>query len=270
METIKVILCFVALFWNGVGSCEDIIRMATTTSTENSGLLDVLNPVFEKQTGVRMDVIAVGTGKALRLGANGDVDVLLVHAPVAEKQFVKAGFGIDRSAVMHNDFVLIGPATDPAGVKSAISAAQALRAIAGNQSLFISRGDDSGTHKKELDLWQRTGIDPGGVWYLAVGQGMGTVLRISNDKQAYTLTDRGTFIAYQDKLDLEVLFQGDESLFNPYHAIAINPKRFPHVRYDLASEYIKFITGANAQALIDAYKKSGQQLFYPDINLAEQ
>lgn len=264
MKKLNLFLLIFSILFYRVSYAEDVLRMATTTSTENSGLLNVLNPIFEKRNNIRMDVIAVGTGKALKLGQNGDVDILFVHAPSAEQIFVKEGFGVDRKAVMHNDFVLVGPAEDPAGIKSASSAAQALNKIAANQKLFISRGDDSGTHKKEKSLWQQVGLNPKGSWYLAVGQGMGAVLRIANDKQAYTLTDRGTFIAYQDKIDLDILFEGDESLFNPYHIIAINPKRFSHVRYDLAKQYIDFVTSAKAKKIIADFKKSGQQLFYPD------
>lgn len=240
------------------------LKMSTTTSTENSGLLAVLNPAFEKKHNVRMDVIAVGTGKALRIGGNGDVDVVFVHAPAAELKYVKEGLFIDRSAVMHNDFVIVGPESDPAGIASAKSATDALAKIATSGSPFISRGDDSGTHKKEKTLWVAAGIMPAGNWYQAAGQGMGAVLRIADDKQAYALTDRGTQIAYSDKMALKVKFEGDSALFNPYHVMAVNPENHPHVRYDLAKKYIDFVTSEEGQAIIAGFRKGGEQLFYPD------
>ncbi|MGR9116186.1 MAG: substrate-binding domain-containing protein [Gammaproteobacteria bacterium] len=243
---------------------ENVMRMSTTTSTENSGLLSVLNPVFEKKYDVRLDVIAVGTGKALKLAENGDVDLVFVHAPKAEEAFVAAGFGVDRKAVMHNDFVLIGTKSDPAGIKGSDSAIEAFRRISRGAAAFISRGDDSGTDKKEKALWRVAGIIPEGSWYISTGQGMGAVLQIADEKQAYTLTDRGTYIAYQEKIELEILFEGDEALFNPYHVIAVNPQRYPEVKYNLAKKYIEFVTSAEGQSIIAGFKKAGQQLFYPD------
>lgn len=243
---------------------QERLRMATTTSTENSGLLDVLNPEFEQAHNAVVDVIAVGTGKALKLGENGDVDIVFVHAPLAEEEFIEAGFGVDRAAVMHNDFVITGPADDPAGVADTTSAAEALQTISQAGATFVSRGDDSGTHKKEKQLWDEAGIEPGGEWYLAIGQGMGAVLQIADDKQAYALTDRGTYIAYGDKIDLEIISEGDKALFNPYHIIAVNPQRHPHVKYNLATDYIDFVTGEKGQKLIKDYRMQGKQLFYPD------
>jgi len=242
----------------------DILRLSTTTSTENSGLLAVLNPIFEKKYQARVDVIAVGTGKALKLGENGDVDVVFVHAPAAEIAFVEAGYSIDRKAVMHNDFVLLGAKTDKAQLKSATTAVEALQKIATHKAKFISRGDDSGTHKKEKHLWKLANQQPIGDWYLSVGQGMGAVLKIADEKQAYTLTDRGTYIAYQDKIDLEILFSGDKALFNPYHIMAVNPERYDTANYPLAKKYIDFVISAIGQKIIGGYKKKGQQLFYPD------
>jgi len=242
---------------------QERLRMATTTSTENSGLLDVLNPAFEQQHDAVVDVIAVGTGKALKLGENGDVDIVFVHAPPAEEKFVAAGHGVDRTAVMHNDFVIIGPPDDPAGIAGTASAAGALQKISEEGATFVSRGDDSGTHKQEKQLWQETGIEPGSDWYLAVGQGMGAVLQIADDRQGYALSDRGTFIAYEKKIDLVVLSEGDEPLFNPYHIIAINPERHPHVNYDLASAYIDYVTGEEGQRTIKEYRMRGKKLFYP-------
>ncbi len=240
------------------------LKLSTTTSTENSGLLAVLNPAFEAKYDVKIDVIAVGTGKALKIGSNGDVDVVFVHAPTAELKYVQSGDFIDRKAVMHNDFVIVGPEADPAKLAQAVSAADALQRIAKTQANFISRGDDSGTHKKEKNLWKIAAIEPQGEWYIAAGQGMGAVLKIADEKQAYALTDRGTQIAYADKMSLKVLFEGDEGLFNPYHVMAVNPEKHNHVKYDLASKYIEFVTGEQGQAIIAGFRKSDQQLFYPD------
>ncbi len=260
----KKLLLSVLLLWSIQVHAVEILRMSTTTSTENSGLLAVLNPVFEKKYNARIKVIAVGTGKALKLGANGDVDVVFVHAPAAEIAFVEAGYGIDRKAVMHNDFVLLGAKTDIAQIKTATTAVDALQKIATHQANFISRGDDSGTHKKERALWGKVQIQPQGDWYLSVGQGMGAVLKIADEKQAYTLADRGTYLAYQDKIDLEVLFANDKALFNPYHIIAVNPERYDTVNYLLAKKYIDFVISAAGQKIIGDYQKKGQQLFYPD------
>jgi len=252
------------IFFNSVCTAEDILKMSTTTSTENSGLLATLNPAFEKKFNVKLHVIAVGTGKALKIGANGDVDVVFVHAPDAELKYVEQGYFIDRSEVMHNDFVIVGPTNDPAEAKTADSALSAFRKIASHHAVFISRGDDSGTHKKEREIWKKTAINPQGNWYLSVGQGMGAVLRMADDKQAYALTDRGTQIAYSDKITIKVLFEGDPTLFNPYHIMAVSPEKHSHVRYDLAKKYIEFVTGKEGQSIIKNYRLGGQQLFYPD------
>jgi len=240
------------------------LKLSTTTSTDNSGLLAVLNPVFEDKYGVRVDVIAVGTGKALKIGGNGDVDVVFVHAPAAELKYVEQGDFIDRKAVMHNDFVIVGSKSDPANLAQAESASQALQLIAKNKTDFISRGDDSGTHKKENILWTQAEIKPEGNWYIQAGQGMGAVLKIADEKQAYALTDRGTQIAYAEKMSLVVKFEGDETLFNPYHVMAVNPEKHSHVNYDLAKKYIEFVTSIQGQKIITNFKKGGQQLFYPD------
>jgi len=262
--TFIVFLLSLLLVFSQSVSAEDRLRLSTTTSTENSGLLAVLNPIFEQQNSIRVEVIAVGTGKALRIGGNGDVDVVFVHAPEAELEYVKKGDFIDRSAVMHNDFVIVGPAHDPAAIGTATRVIEALSKIARSQSSFISRGDDSGTHKKEKQLWQQAKLDPKGDWYAAAGQGMGAVLRIADDKQGYTLTDRGTQIAYSDKVTLNILFEGDSALFNPYHIMAVNPAKHPSVKYELATKYINFVISPQGQKIIADYKKSGQQLFHPD------
>jgi len=240
------------------------LRMSTTTSTENSGLMAVLHPVFEKRYGVKIDVIAVGTGKALKIGSRGDVDAVFVHAPAAELQYVASGHFIDRRTVMYNDFVLIGPKSDPAGISEATSVEEALKRVMLSEAKFVSRGDDSGTHKKEIALWQEAGVLPVGRWYIQAGQGMGAVIKIADEIGAYTLTDRGTQIAFEDKIDLVVLYQGDPPLFNPYHIMAVNPEKHPHANYHMAMKYIDFVTGEEGQVLIRDFRIKSQPLFYPD------
>jgi len=241
------------------------LRLATTTSTDNTGLLAELHPPFEARYNVKIHVIAVGTGQALRLGENGDVDVVMVHAPAAEIGFVRKGFGVQRLPIMHNDFVLVGPPEDPAGLREAGSLADAMRRVASSGINFVSRGDDSGTHKKEISLWRAAATEPRGRWYLSVGQGMGAVLQIAGDRQAYTLTDRGTYLAYKGKIDLDILYQGAEELLNPYHVIMVNPERHPHVNAELAEKYIAYLRSEQGQRLIREFKVGGEQLFFPDV-----
>jgi tungstate transport system substrate-binding protein len=242
---------------------ERSITLATTTSTENSGLLDVLKPEFRKKSGIDVHVIAVGTGRALKLAENGDVDVVLVHAPSRERAFVEAGFGLERMPVMQNDFVVLGPEGDPAGVGGMKDAAGALAKIAKAGCAFVSRGDDSGTHTKEKDLWKEAGGAPEGGWYVSAGQGMGAVLVMADEKQAYTLADRGTFIALREKIALEVLVEGDVRLANPYGVIAVDHARHPHVKRAEAAEFVAWLTSAEGQRLIAGYRKGGEQLFFP-------
>ncbi len=241
---------------------EERIRMSTTTSTENSGLLSVLLPPFEKRFHCKVDVVAVGTGKALKLGEAGDVDVVFVHARSLEDKFVADGFGVNRRDVMYNDFVLLGPPDDPAGVGKSNSAPNAFRAIASKGSPFISRGDESGTHQKEKEVWAAAGIEPRGSWYVEAGQGMGEVITMATQKRGYTLSDRGTYIAFRKKTDLVVVRQGDKNLWNPYGIIAVNPKKHAHVKYDLSMKLIDFITGAEGQALIAGFMVDGEPLFF--------
>jgi tungstate transport system substrate-binding protein len=230
------------------------LRLATTTSTDDSGLLPVLNPPFEKLTGMTVDVIAVGTGKALKLGENGDVDVVMA-----------AGFGVNRRDVMHNDFIIVGPVDDPAKIAGVKAAKDAFAKIAAAGAPFVSRGDKSGTNTKELDLWAAAAVKPKGAWYKEAGQGMGTVLTMSNDLKSYTLSDRGTWIALQDKLPgLRVLFEGEAALFNPYGVIAVNPEKHPEVNYMAAMQYIAWVTSVQGQKVIREYTMKGQQLFTPD------
>lgn len=240
------------------------IILATTTSTENSGLLGYLLPVFEEETGYKVDVIAVGTGAAIALGEKGDADIILVHARAAEDAFVNAGFGINRKDVMYNDFVLLGPESDPAGIADADSAAAAMKLIAEAQADFVSRGDNSGTHMKERLLWEAAGTSPAGEWYKEVGQGMGAVITMTNDMQGYTLADRGTFISMRDSIDLVVLFDGDPVMFNPYGIIAVNPEKHTHVNAAGAAALTEWIVGEEGQSMIADYKMNGDQLFYPD------
>lgn len=258
LRTGLMLLCLLTLPVNA----GDRLTLSTTTSTDNSGLLAVLNQVFTDETGIPVAVIAVGTGQALKLGAKGDVDIALVHAPEAEMEYVAQGHFIDRRYVMYNDFVLVGPADDPARVGKAPTIGDAFRAIAQSGHRFVSRGDDSGTHQKELQIWRQADIAPAGSWYVQAGQGMGAVLKMADEMQAYALTDRGTQIAYENKMSLPVLYQGDSQLANPYHIMAVNPERHVHVRYDKARAYIDFITGDAGKALIDGFAINGQTLFF--------
>ncbi len=261
-ERLLIVLLLLAVSFTGVDA-QTHLRLATTTSTENSGLLAEAIPPFEQRFGVKVDVIPVGTGRALKLGQNGDVDVVLVHAPEAEEAFVQAGFGINRRAVMKNDFLLLGPPDNPAEVRG-LSAAEALKQLAARQAIFVSRGDNSGTHKKELSLWQRAGMFPNGQsWYLEVGQGMGATMRIASDKQGYTLADRGTYLAFRDILDLQIVHEGDPHYDNPYSVIAVNPQRHPHVKYILTMAFIGWLTSVEGQQLIGSYQQHDQVLFHP-------
>ncbi len=261
-------LVFGAGFWEDKTAPQKRqIRLATTTSTDNSGLLDYLLPRFTEATGYEVQVIAVGTGAALQLGMSGDVDVVLVHARAREDDFVTQGYGPKRYDVMYNDFVVIGPKADPAGISGAESATEAFSRIAGAGAAFISRGDDSGTHIKERSVWEAAGIDPGmvkGNWYKEVGQGMGTVITMTNESEGYTITDRGTFIAMKDSIDLVLLHEGDRRLFNPYGIIAVSVKRHPHVNAPGAEALIQWITGEEGQRLIGSFKMGQEQLFYPE------
>jgi tungstate transport system substrate-binding protein len=238
------------------------LRLATTTSTENSGLLRYLLPVFEARSGISVHVIPVGTGKALRIARAGDVDVLMVHARPAEQRFVADGHGVDRREFMYNDFIVVGPHNDPAGVAETDSIMEALQRIAA-AGRFVSRGDNSGTHKKELALWEMVGRKPGGDWYLESGMGMGKVLQMASELDAYTLTDRGTWLAYRGRLELALLLQGDPPLFNPYGVIAVNPERHPHANYAGATALIDWLASAEGQKMIARFSVDGQALFHP-------
>jgi len=263
MKTLRILLSslILSLLLCGLASAERL-RLATTTSTENSGLLSVLLPPFEKARDCNVDVIAVGTGKAIKLGEAGDVDVILVHAKSREDRFVEQGFGVNRRDVMYNDFVLLGPAADPAGIKGAASVSEAMKRIAETGATFVSRGDDSGTHTKEKKLWETAGVQPKGDWYLEAGRGMGEVITMATERRGYTLSDRGTWVAYKDKSDLQVLGEGDKGLFNPYGVIPVNPARHPHVKAQLAEAFAEYLTGAEGQGIIAGYRMNGEPLFF--------
>ncbi|MDO9529612.1 MAG: substrate-binding domain-containing protein [Syntrophales bacterium] len=243
------------------------LKLSTTTSTENSGLLYVLLPPFEKMFNLKVDVVPVGTGKALKLAENGDVDVTMVHARSLEDKFVVEGYGVNRRDVMYNDFVIIGPGSDPAGIKKAKTAAEAFKLIAGKRAVFVSRADRSGTNVKELTIWKAAGINPSGRWYLESGKGMGAVLTMADEKRAYTMTDRATYLSFigGKKISLPVLFERDHVLFNPYGIIAVNPARHSHVNYVKAMALIGWVTSQEGQKIIKEFgkEKFGRPLFIP-------
>ena len=280
-----------AAFGSPVVAEDKILTMSTTTSTQSSGLLDVLLPAFEKDEGIKVKVIAKGTGAAIRDGIDGNVDVIFVHAIDRMKDFVEKGYGTKRFAVMHNDFIVIGPASDPAGIKGLKDSASAMKKIAAAQVPFISRGDDSGTHTKEQELWAATGLSlvehglkltkngkettvpakkpaDSDKWYMSIGQGMGKTITYADEKKAYTLADRGTYITYKygktPAVDLEILFEGDALLANPYGVIPVNPEKHPSVKYDLAMKFATWLTSAKGQAVIAGFRLEGKQLFFPD------
>ncbi|HJW89107.1 MAG TPA: substrate-binding domain-containing protein [Anaerolineales bacterium] len=241
--------------------------LATTTSTDDSGLLNFILPDFEKEFGVQVDVIAVGTGQALTLGQDGNADVLLVHARAKEDEFMAAGHGVRREDVMYNDFVIVGPESDPAGLKGMTGAVEAFKKIAESQAAFISRGDESGTHTKELGIWKNAQIEPAGDWYLSAGQGMGEVLTMASEQQAYTLSDRATYLARSKQgLELAILVEGDQDLFNPYGVIVVNPDKGPQIHADLANQFVDWIISLPVQEEIAQFgmDEFGQSLFIPD------
>ena len=255
----------------GMGSVaqaqDKTLILATTTSTQDSGLLDTLIPIFEKKTGCFVKTIAVGSGQAMRMGEKGDADVLLVHSPAAEKKFMDAGFGVSRRLVMHNDFVIVGPAEDPAKIKGTKSAAEALKKIAAAQVLFLSRGDNSGTHAKEKDIWKVAGVKyEGQKWYQETGLGMGQTLNVTTEKKGYTLTDRGTYLAMAKTLKLGILVEGDAVLLNVYHVMEVNPQKWPKVNMAAAKAFADFMVSKETQGIIKTFgvDKYGSPLFFPD------
>ena len=257
------------VFSTTVATAADVrIRCASTTSTQNSGLFDYILPIFEKKTGIKVDVVAVGTGAALEIGKRGDADFVFVHAKELELKAVEEGYFVNRHDVMYNDFVIIGPDNDPAKTKGIKSASDAFRNIAESGQSFVSRGDNSGTHTKERSIWKKTGIDPKGQkWYLEVGQGMEKTQRIANEKQAYTLTDRGTWLATKDKdkLEMMIVLEGDPVLFNQYGVMAVNPAKHEHVKYKESMELINWLISKEGQQAIASFKDNlGNQLFIPN------
>ncbi len=263
-----LLACFLLI---AIGGCHrqelqhTTLTLATTTSTRDSGLLDDLLPVFQEQTGIEVKVIAVGTGQALEIGRRGDADVLLTHARAAEDKFVREGHGERRIAVMANDFVLLGPASDPARIRGMTDIVAALKKIAASQSTFVSRGDRSGTHMKELQLWQAAGVEPAGEWYLEAGQGMAGTLRIADNKQAYSLSDRSTFLAHNKNLSLVIAVQSDPRLRNEYAVIVVNPRRHPHVNVAAAKRFVDFLLAPATQQRIAQFgiEQFGEPLFFP-------
>lgn len=243
------------------------IILATTTSTQDSGLLDTLVPLFEKENGYPVKTVAVGSGQAMKMGEKGEADVLLVHSPDAEKKFMAAGFGSSRRLVMHNDFIIVGPADDPAGLRSAVNSADAMKRLAAQKTLFISRGDNSGTHAKENSLWKAAGINAEGQsWYQQTGLGMGQTLQVAAEKRAYTLTDRATFLAMKKILRLKLLYEKDNSLLNIYHIIEVNPTKWPRVNSSGGKAFAEFMLSGKVQALIGKFgiDRFGAPLFFPD------
>lgn len=276
----------------GLAQAEDkVLKMSTTTSTESSGLLEVLLPAFEKDEGIKVKVVAKGTGAAIRDGIDGNVDVIFVHAIDREKEFVDKGYGTKRYAVMHNDFIIVGPPADPAKIKGLANSAEAMKKIAAAKAPFVSRGDDSGTHTKEQELWAATGLplaDHGlsltkdsktttvaakkpadsDSWYLSIGQGMGKTLTYADEKKAYALADRGTYITYKwgkkPGVELEILGEGDNLLANPYGVIPVNPAKHPHVQYEMAEKFSNWLVSPKGQGVIAGFRLEGKQLFFPD------
>lgn len=242
------------------------LLLATTTSVRDSRLLQQLLPDFQRQTGIAVRVVAVGSGQAMALGRRGETDVLILHEPAGERAFVSAGYGIEREPLMHNEFVIVGPPGDPARVRAARNAVAAFRAIAGAEARFASRGDRSGTNVKEDTVWGRSGVEPRGAWYLETGQGMGATLQVAHELRAYTLTDIGTFLGHGSPLDLEILVEGDSLLFNPYHVIVANPARFPWVNVEGARQFSAFLRSPGVQVRIGAFRREefGRPLFVPD------
>ena len=254
--------CLLASSWLPVLAA-DVLRLATTTSTDNSGLLRAILPQFERQHGMRVHVIAVGSGKALKLAQNGDVDAILVHDRRGEDAFVAAGHGVGRRDVMYNDFVLLGPRSDPAGVRRSGDVLAAFRRIADSQTRFVSRGDDSGTDRMEQSYWQQPALQVSGrPWYVSAGLGMGEVLMMAGEMQAYTLSDRATHATYGARTGLEIVFQGDRRMFNPYGVIAVNPRNHPLVNHAGALALIEWLTGHAGRAAISAFRPQGEQLFF--------
>jgi len=267
MNKFLTIIFIILIGTNAAYAEERFITLSSTTSTDNSGLLDYLIPKFKNKTGINVRVIAVGTGRALQLGERGDADLVLVHHKPSEERFVESGFGIERRDVMYNDYVIVGPKKDPAEIMQVKAAAKAFNLISANSLPFISRGDDSGTHKKELEIWTLTGIDVNqhsGGWYREAGAGMGATLNIANGMSAYTMTDRGTWLSFKNRDDLTLLFENDPPLFNQYGIILVNPERHAHIKYQHAKLFSDWLPSAEGQQAIAEFTLEDQQLFFPN------
>ncbi len=245
-------------------AAEKFITIASTTSTANSGLFDYLLPQFTKKSGIETRVVAVGTGAAIRLARGGDADILFVHHRPSEEKFVSEGFGIKRYDVMYNDFIIVGPSKDPAAIKNCSSSADAFKKIGQSKSAFASRGDDSGTHKKEKGIWKSAGVDTSGSWYRSTGSGMGATLNTASAMEAYALSDRGTWISFKNKGDLNILCSGDPKLFNPYGVILVNKAKFPHIKAEMGQQFIDWLVGKEGQKAIGDFRLHGKTLFTPN------
>ncbi|HWN30364.1 MAG TPA: extracellular solute-binding protein [Burkholderiales bacterium] len=270
---LKALITFLVLCTTGWSASPAVaakdLRLSTTTSTENSGLLNYLLPAFEAKCGCNVRVISVGTGKALELGKNGDVDVVLVHARPAEDKFVAEGHGVNRRDVMYNDFILVGPQSDPLRLRGTKDVIAAFKTLGKGKAKFISRGDNSGTDQMEKNYWKQAGVEPNGAWFVSAGLGMGEVLTMAGELQGYTLSDRATYGAYRAKTGLDILVQGDPKMFNPYGVIAVNPKKYPDINYQAAMDFINWMTSDEGQKIIAEFKVNGEQLFYPSAKKAQ-
>jgi len=263
IKSLRCVFTFVVLSFAASTMAAQDIRMATTTSTEASGLLAVILPQFEARYGGKVRVVAVGSGAAMKIGESGDADVLLVHARALEDKFMAAGYGSLRRDVMYNDFVIVGPARDPAALRGGKDVIDAFKKIAASGAKFISRGDESGTHEMEKSYWKNASLEPKGTWYVSTGQGMGPVLTMAGELAGYALTDRATYAAYRDRTGLQVLVEGDARMFNPYGVIVVNPQRYPKLNHAGAMAFADWITSAEGQAAVAAFKINGVQMFFP-------
>lgn len=272
-RTVTAVSVGLAIAGSSALAADRFITVASTTSTQNSGLFDYLLPIFTKATGIEVRVVAVGTGQAIKIAERGDADVLLVHDTAAELEFLQRGFASERRDVMYNDFVIVGPKHDPAGVAGTTDSVAAFRKIAATRSAFASRADDSGTHRMELRLWKEAGVpvkNSSGAWYRETGSGMGATLNTASGMNAYTLTDRGTWASFGNRGDLVIVVQGDKRLFNPYGVLPVNPGRFPHTKRGDAMTFVDWLTGTAGQQAISSYKIRGETLFFPDSTHAKR
>ncbi len=267
IKALKSLLVLTILFTGTLANAQErFVTIASTTSTDNSGLFDVLLPAFTKTSGIDVRVVAVGTGQAIKLARSGDADVLFVHHKPSEEKFVADGFGVQRLDVMYNDFVVVGPSSDPASIRGESDVTAALSAIANSKQPFTSRGDDSGTHKKERSLWQTADINLSGEWYRETGSGMGATLNVASGLNAYSLTDRATWLKFKNKGNLDILVEGDQRLFNQYGVILVNKEKHPHIKSEDGQQFIDWLVSASGQEVIDSYTIEGQQAFFANAS----